>query len=85
MPTYSFVCDECGFKMDRFVSIVYPKKSECPQCHKKTFIRCIGTGSGFILKGEGFYEHTKQQGDWVKENDEMNKEREERKKIDPDY
>ena len=88
MPTYSFICDnpECNFKMDRFVKITYPKISECPQCHKKTLIRCIGTGGGIIFKGSGFYEtDVKQANDYVKENDEMNKEREQRTKEDPDF
>lgn len=85
-PTYSFECSECNFKTDRYVSIFYPKKSECPQCHKKTFIRCIGTGCGFIFKGNGFYETDyKQKGDWVKENDEMNKERTDRSKEDSEF
>ena len=86
MPTYSFECSKCGYKLEQFVPISYPKTTECPQCHKKTFIRCIGTGSGIIFKGKGFYETDyKQKGDWVKENDGMNKEREKRSKIDPEF
>lgn len=86
MPTYDFVCSNCDYKMERFVPISFPKKSFCPQCKQNTFIRCIGTGSGIVFKGKGFYETDyKQKGDWVKENDEMNKERDKRSKIDPDY
>lgn len=86
MPTYNFVCNSCGFKMERFVSIKYPKKSICPQCKKNTFIRCIGTGGGFIFRGSGFDEtDRKQANDYVKENDLMNKEREQRNNNDPDF
>lgn len=88
MPTYSFICDnpECGFKMDRYVSIKYPKISECPQCHKKTFIRCIGSGGGFNLKGKGFYQNDyKQYDDAIKENNQMNQERADRAKEDSEF
>jgi len=86
LPTYAFVCESCGYELERYVPITYPKKSECPQCHKKTFIRCIGTGGGFIFRGSGFYEtDVKQANDYVKENDIMNKEREQRAKEDPDF
>lgn len=88
MPTYSFVCenDDCNFKMERFVSMHHPKKSVCPRCHKNTLIRCIGTGGGIIFKGSGFYEtDVKQANDYVKDNDMMNKEREQRSQTDPDF
>ena len=86
MPTYSFECSntDCNFKMDRFVKITYPKLSECPQCHKKTFIRCIGTGGGFILKGDGWTTN-RQISNAIKENNKMNKEREQMSKENPDF
>ena len=85
MPTYSFECSECNFKMDRFVSIVYPKKSECPQCHKKTFVRCIGSGGGIIFKGDGWTTNNKQVSDAIKENNKMNDERKNRSIEDKDF
>lgn len=86
MPTFDFICETCGYILEQFVSMNYPKITECPQCHKNTFIRCIGIGSGIIFKGSGFYEtDIKQANDYVKENDQMNKERNQRAKDDPEF
>ena len=86
MPNYDFECSECGYKMEQFVPMSYPKISECPKCKKQTLIRCIGTGSGIIFRGSGFYEtDVKQANDYVKENDIMNKEREQLSKENPDF
>jgi len=87
MPTYSFVCDnpKCNFEMEKYVSIKYPKKSECPQCHKKTFIRCIGSGIGIVFKGTGWTTNDKQIRDAIKENNKMNQERIDRAKEDSEF
>jgi predicted nucleic acid-binding Zn ribbon protein len=29
---------------------------KCPECKKLKLVRLIGTGSGIIFKGDGFYE-----------------------------
>ena len=54
-PTYAFECENCEYKQQKLVSILYPKKSKCPKCLKNTLIRLIGGSSGFVLKGNGFF------------------------------
>ncbi len=56
MPTYQYECDACGHAFTQMQSITEPKLKECPACHGQTLQRLIGTGSGVIFKGSGFYE-----------------------------
>lgn len=56
MPTYEYVCAECGFEMERFQSIMAKPSRKCPECGKFKLQRLIGTGAGIIFKGSGFYE-----------------------------
>jgi putative FmdB family regulatory protein len=85
MPTFDFICENCGFKIDQFVAIGYPKISKCPKCSKKTLIRCVGTGSGIIFKGDGWTTNNKQISDAIKENNKMNDERKNRSIEDKDF
>ena len=54
MPTYDYVCDECGYRFEEFQSITAEPLSTCPKCSGKVR-RLIGTGNGFLFKGSGFY------------------------------
>ena len=56
MPTYEYVCAECGFELERFQSIMAKPVRKCPECGKFKLQRLIGTGAGIIFKGSGFYE-----------------------------
>ena len=56
MPTYEYLCAECGFEMERFQSITANPLRKCPECGKFKLQRLIGTGAGIIFKGSGFYE-----------------------------
>jgi len=56
MPTYQYECESCGHGFDIMQSMTEPKMKKCPQCKKMTLQRLIGTGSGMIFKGNGFYE-----------------------------
>lgn len=56
MPTYEYKCDACGFKFEKFQSIKSGPIRKCPHCGKNRVKRLIGTGSGLIFKGGGFYE-----------------------------
>ncbi len=56
MPTYEYVCDACGHEFELFQSMSAPVKRKCPDCSKLKLKRLIGTGSGIIFKGSGFYE-----------------------------
>ena len=54
MPTYEYECTHCGFVFDVFQNINDKRIEHCPKCKKKVK-RLIGSGSGFIFKGSGFY------------------------------
>ena len=55
MPTYSYVCEACGHKFNKFQSMTENSLKTCPQCHKRRLRRLIGAGAGLIFKGSGFY------------------------------
>jgi putative FmdB family regulatory protein len=54
MPTYDYVCQECGHELETFQSMNDEPLSECPSC-KGRLKRKVGGGSGIIFKGSGFY------------------------------
>jgi len=54
MPTYDYVCDNCGYKFEEFQSITAEPLTKCPKCHGHVR-RLIGAGNGFLFKGNGFY------------------------------
>jgi putative FmdB family regulatory protein len=63
MPTYEYICEKCGHQFDLFQRISASALKTCPQdqCSqtpwgKGQLKRLIGTGSGIIFKGSGFYE-----------------------------
>jgi putative FmdB family regulatory protein len=55
MPTYEYKCQACGHHFEKFQSIMAPPIRKCPKCGKSQVKRLIGTGSGLIFKGGGFY------------------------------
>src|ERR1700716_1153016 len=55
MPTYEYKCDACGHAFEKFQSITSSPIKKCPKCGKSKVRRLIGTGSGMIFKGSGFY------------------------------
>ena len=56
MPTYEYKCDGCGHCFEEFQSITAEPVGQCPQCQKNKVRRLIGSGSGLIFKGSGFYQ-----------------------------
>ncbi|MBI5150923.1 MAG: zinc ribbon domain-containing protein [Candidatus Omnitrophica bacterium] len=56
MPTYEYECSACGHTLEVLQSISDKKLKKCPKCGKLRLNRLIGTGSGIIFKGTGFYE-----------------------------
>ena len=56
MPTYDYVCQACEHAFELFQQMTDPVKKKCPECSKLKLRRLIGTGSGVIFKGGGFYE-----------------------------
>ena len=56
MPTYDYQCEACGHEFELFQSMSASVKRKCPECSKLKLKRLIGTGSGVLFKGSGFYE-----------------------------
>ena len=56
MPTYQYECAKCGHQFEKFQSMMEDRLKKCPECGKNALERLIGTGSGIIFKGSGFYE-----------------------------
>ncbi len=54
MPTYDYLCLECGHQFEARQSMKDPHLTECPNCKGKVK-RKVGLGSGLIFKGSGFY------------------------------
>lgn len=55
MPTYQYRCGDCGHEFEVIQSMKEDKLKTCPACGKETLQRLIGSGSGLIFKGSGFY------------------------------
>lgn len=56
MPTYQYECEACGHGFEALQSMADKKLRKCPECQKNKLHRLIGSGSGIIFKGTGFYE-----------------------------
>jgi putative FmdB family regulatory protein len=54
MPTYEYECTK-GHQFEVFQSIKDKPLTRCRRCKAKAR-RMLGTGSGIIFKGSGFYE-----------------------------
>ena len=55
MPTYEYLCSDCGASFEKFQRMSANKVRTCPECRGKNLKRLIGSGSGIIFKGSGFY------------------------------
>ena len=55
MPTYEYACSSCNNEWEFEQSIKDNAITECPKCHQQTAKRQISRGTGFILKGSGWY------------------------------
>ena len=56
MPTYEYLCEACGHEFELFQAMSASVKRKCPDCGELKLKRLIGTGSGVIFKGSGFYQ-----------------------------
>lgn len=56
MPTYEYLCRNCGHKFENFQPITARPLRKCPACSKMKLQRLIGSGAGIIFKGNGFYQ-----------------------------
>jgi putative FmdB family regulatory protein len=55
MPTYEYACTACQHEWEFEQSIKEDALKECPSCKEQTARRQISRGTGFILKGSGWY------------------------------
>lgn len=55
MPTYEYVCSACKNEWEVEQSMKDSALTECPRCKEQTARRQISRGTGFILKGGGWY------------------------------
>lgn len=56
MPTYEYLCKDCGHRFEEFQSMAAKPLQKCPACSKRKLERLIGAGAGVIFKGSGFYQ-----------------------------
>ena len=56
MPTYEYECSACAHAFEMLQTMTEQKLTKCPRCRKNKLQRLIGSGSGVIFKGTGFYE-----------------------------
>ncbi|UCB56897.1 MAG: hypothetical protein JSV30_06800 [Candidatus Omnitrophota bacterium] len=54
MPTYEYQCKKCAHKFDVFQQMSDEPLKNCPACGGE-LKRLLGSGSGIIFKGSGFY------------------------------
>ena len=57
MPTYDYICRECGDRFEHFQSMSSPPIKVRPNCKVTNcnVERIISGGTGLIFKGSGFY------------------------------
>ena len=54
MPTYEYQCQRCKKRHEASQSIIAKPLTKCGKCGGR-LKRLIGSGSGFLFKGSGFY------------------------------
>ena len=53
MPTYQYVCTECGHGFDAVQSFSDDALTACPECDGR--LRKVFSAAGVVFKGAGFY------------------------------
>lgn len=53
--TYEYVCTSCGHEWEASQSIKDAPLKKCPGCKRQTAKRQVSGGTGFVLKGSGWY------------------------------
>lgn len=67
MPTYDYECTNCKHTFQELHDMA-TRLQKCPKCAQLTLVRLIGSGSGFIFKGDGFYATRKETNEQVGES-----------------
>jgi putative FmdB family regulatory protein len=53
--TYEYLCTACGHEWEASQPITAEPLKDCPKCKKATARRQVSGGTGFVLKGGGWY------------------------------
>ena len=88
MPTYDYICNECGERFENFQTMSsrpLTKRADCEEKHCNV-TRVISGGSGLIFKGSGFYltDYKDQSKDDKKDNKEKKKKKKNDKQVKKD-
>ena len=54
MPIYTYQCENCGVRFERFQRFSEDQLIRCPECGKNA-LRKVYTPVGIVFKGSGFY------------------------------
>jgi putative FmdB family regulatory protein len=54
MPTYTYLCHDCGHRFDTVQRMSEDALTDCPECAKPALVRQV-QAVGFALKGSGWY------------------------------
>lgn len=54
MPTYEYICNSCGAKMEFVESIKSNPRRKCPECKRRKLQKLISKGGNVIFKGQGW-------------------------------
>ena len=57
MPTYDYICSECGERFEHFQTMTSSALTQKPNCEQEKCAvkRIVSGGTGLIFKGSGFY------------------------------
>ena len=57
MPTYDYICSECGERFEHFQTMTSSVLTQKPNCEQEECAvkRVVSGGTGLIFKGSGFY------------------------------
>ena len=88
MPTYDYLCRECGEKFEHFQSMSSSPLNKRPNCKVKNckVERIISGGTGLIFKGSGYYltdyKNKKTQSSENKKSNKKKKDNKSKKKVE---
>jgi len=54
MPVYTYQCESCGVRFDRYQKFSDQSLTWCPECGKRA-LRKVYSPVGIVFKGSGFY------------------------------
>lgn len=54
MPIYTYQCENCGVRFERFQKFSEDPLTLCPECDENA-LRKVYTPVGIVFKGSGFY------------------------------